>query len=168
MKQVATAASGIILLAQNIPTRRYLHGCAGTPCPVTPVADFTFAPTSGDGPLSVTFTDTSTGTPATWAWDFENDGIVDSTIQNPSHTFNPGTYTIKLTVSNVVGTSSKTDSLTVTVPPGATYTAITPFRVLNTRDGTGLSGKFVNHVPRSFRSPAWVTFRPTPSRSPAT
>ena len=34
---------------------------------------------------------------------------------------------------------------------GATYTAITPFRVLNTRDGTGLSGKFTNHSPRSFQ-----------------
>ena len=30
-------------------------------------------------PLAILFTDTSTGSPTTWAWDFENDGVVDST-----------------------------------------------------------------------------------------
>ena len=125
-KQVATAASGIILLAQNIPTRRYLHGCAGTPCPVAPVAAFSGTPLTGEGPLTVTFTDASTGTPASWAWDFGDGGT--STLQNPIHTFNPGTWTVSLTVTNAVGTDieTKTDYVDVSVPTAATYTAIDP------------------------------------------
>ena len=47
------------------------------------VVDFTATPTSGTAPLSVTFTDTSTGGPTAWAWDFNNDGTTDSTVQNP-------------------------------------------------------------------------------------
>ncbi len=39
----------------------------------------------------------------------------------------------------------------MSVPPGATYTAITPARMLNTRSGVGLTGKFTNHSPRSFQ-----------------
>jgi PKD repeat protein len=150
-KQVTSASSGVILLAENIPTRTYLHGCTGGPCPVVPVADFTGTPTSGQGPLSVQFTDTTTGTPATWAWDFGDGGT--SAVQNPSHTFNPGDYTVSLTVTNAAGSDSvtKTNYIHVTVPPGATYTGIPPARMLNTRNGTGLSGKFVNHVPRSFQ-----------------
>lgn len=63
-------------------------------------ADFSAAPTSGTAPLTVQFTDTSTNSPTAWAWDFENDGTVDSTIQNPSHTYdNTGWFTVKLTVT---------------------------------------------------------------------
>ncbi|MFT7649704.1 MAG: PKD repeat protein, partial [Candidatus Poriferisodalaceae bacterium] len=38
--------------------------------PAAPTASFTASPTSGVGPLDVTFTDTSTGTPTSWFWDF--------------------------------------------------------------------------------------------------
>ncbi len=150
-KQITTAASGIILEAENIPTRTYLHGCAGVVCPVAPVADFTATPTTGQGPLAVAFTDTSTGVPATWAWDF-GDGTT-ATVKNPSHTFNPGDFNVKLTVTNAVGSNSvtKTGYIHVTPPPGATYTPMDPTRILNTRNGTGLSGKFVNSVPRIFQ-----------------
>lgn len=60
------------------------------------VANFTATPTSGTPPLTVSFTDLSNGA-SEWAWDFENDGTVDSTRQNPTHTYNtPGIYTVKL------------------------------------------------------------------------
>jgi len=150
-KQITTIASGLILEAENIPNRTYLHGCAGSVCPVTPVADFTGTPTSGVGPLDVTFTDASTGTPATWAWSFGDGGT--SPLQNPIHSYNPGTYDVTLTVTNVAGTNAKTRTgyITVSVPPGASYTAITPTRVLDSRDGTGLSGVFHAGVPRDFQ-----------------
>ncbi|RKY13558.1 MAG: hypothetical protein DRP63_09460 [Planctomycetota bacterium] len=68
-------------------------------------ADFEASPTQGTAPLTVNFTDKSTGSPTSWEWDFDNDGTVDSTQQNPTHTYNdPGWYTVKLTVSD--GTSS--------------------------------------------------------------
>ncbi|RKY16403.1 MAG: hypothetical protein DRP63_05445, partial [Planctomycetota bacterium] len=69
--------------------------------------DFEATPTEGTAPLTVNFTDKSTGNPTSWEWDFDNDGTVDSTQQNPTHTYNnPGWYTVKLTVSD--GTNSDT------------------------------------------------------------
>ncbi|RKY13557.1 MAG: hypothetical protein DRP63_09455, partial [Planctomycetota bacterium] len=68
-------------------------------------ADFEANPTQGKAPLTVTFTDKSTGSPTSWEWNFDNDGTVDSTQQNPTYTYkDPGWYTVKLTVSD--GTSS--------------------------------------------------------------
>ena len=70
-------------------------------------AEFEATPTYGKAPLAVTFTDKSTGNPTSWEWDFDNDGTVDSTDQNPQWTYSsPGWYTVKLTVSD--GTNSDT------------------------------------------------------------
>ena len=51
----------------------------------TPVANFTSNCTAGPRPLSVAFTDTSTGLPESWAWDF-GDGNT-SAVQNPVHEY---------------------------------------------------------------------------------
>ena len=51
-----------------------------------PVADFVATPTSGPAPLAVSFTDLSVAA-STWAWDFNNDTIIDSTAQNPTFVF---------------------------------------------------------------------------------
>ncbi len=69
------------------------------------------------------FTDTSTENPTGWEWDFNNDGLIDSTSQNPTWTYTThGTYTVKLTASNEKGSNSliKTDYITVTIPPDDT------------------------------------------------
>ena len=82
-----------------------------------PVANFTATTTSGSAPLNVQFTDQSTGTVTGWAWDFNNDGIIDSNSKNPTYTYSsPGTYTVKLTVTNTKGTDDeiKTNYITVT------------------------------------------------------
>jgi PKD repeat protein len=82
-------------------------------------ASFTGNPTNGSAPLTVNFTDTSTGSPTSWEWDFSNDGITDSTVQNPQYTFNShGTYTVKLIATNAQGSDSevKTSYITVTRP----------------------------------------------------
>ncbi|GAB6056716.1 hypothetical protein JCM15415_20320 [Methanobacterium movens] len=89
-----------------------------------PVAAFTGTPSSGNAALQVQFNDQSTNNPTSWAWDFNNDGIIDSTAQNPTHTYTqPGTYTIKLTATNAGGSDSVTrvDYITVTVPAVDTY-----------------------------------------------
>lgn len=78
------------------------------------VTDFTVddeTPTTGQ---TIVFTDTSTGSPTIWFWDF-GDGNC-STDQNPTHEyFIPGTYTVKLISSNdIVGNlETKTDFITV-------------------------------------------------------
>jgi len=100
-----------------------------SPAPIAPAAAFTSNKQSGTAPLTITFTDQSTGTaPLTYAWDFTNYGTRDSTSQNPSFTYqNPGTYTVKLTVTNALGTDVETKSgyITVTppIPPTAAFTS---------------------------------------------
>jgi PKD repeat protein len=87
--------------------------------PVAPTASFSATPTSGTAPLSVQFTDTSTGSPSAWQWDFDNNGTVDATSQNPSVTYTAaGSYSVKLTVSNAQGATSLTKSSFITVSSG--------------------------------------------------
>ncbi len=79
-----------------------------------PVAAFSASPTSGKVPLTVKFTDKSTGYPASWKWTF-GDGST-STVQNPTHKYaKTGKYTVSLTVKNVTGSNTKTISNYVTV-----------------------------------------------------
>ena len=75
--------------------------------PVPPEAEFEVNLTYGTAPLTVTFTDKSTGSITQWEWDFDNDGTVDSTQQQPTYTYNnPGWYTVKLTVTGPVGSDT--------------------------------------------------------------
>ncbi|MBX3730601.1 MAG: PKD domain-containing protein [Candidatus Sumerlaeia bacterium] len=85
-----------------------------------PTANFIASPTSGTAPLLVQFTDQSTGGPTDWAWDFNNDGTVDSTDRHPEHTYaQAGTYTVALTASNSFGddTLTRTSYITVAAAP---------------------------------------------------
>ncbi len=95
--------------------------------PITPVADFAAANTSGSDSLTVQFTDTSANYPTSWLWDF-GDGTT-STEQNPTHTYTtPGVYTVKLTASNLAGsdTMTKTGYITVldTIAPTVTVNPV--------------------------------------------
>jgi trimeric autotransporter adhesin len=77
-------------------------------------ADFSANPKSGYAPLSVQFTDKSTGSPTSWSWDFNNDGFPDSSEMSPAYTYTtPGTYVAKLTVSNANGTDAKPETINV-------------------------------------------------------
>jgi PKD repeat protein len=74
----------------------------------TIVADFEASPFSGFVLLDVQFTDLSTGSPTSWEWDFDNDGTIDSSIQNPQWTYySRGFYTVALT--SFVGTEEDTE-----------------------------------------------------------
>jgi gliding motility-associated-like protein len=88
-----------------------------------PVANFTANVTSGCGPLSVSFTDQSTGSPKFWNWDFGNGQL--SNQQNPAISFAPGTYTVTLVVRNNDGINSitKTNYLTVNASPSVDFLA---------------------------------------------
>lgn len=94
----------------------------------TLVPNFTVDITTGFNPLTVNFTDLSTGNPTTWEWDFNNDGTIDSYFKNPEWTFNnPGTYTVSLTIGDGVNTEtkSKSDYISVNAPlePEADFTS---------------------------------------------
>jgi PKD repeat protein len=89
-----------------------------------PVADFEADVTNGLLPLTVTFTDLSTGDPTSWAWDF-GDGDT-ATDQNPSHTYEAeGYYTVALTVTCIYGsdTAIRPEYIHVALPvPHANFT----------------------------------------------
>ena len=85
--------------------------------PVLPVANFSTNVSEGFAPLIVQFTNLSENAESV-AWDFENDGVIDTEESNPVHEFTtPGNYTVNLTANNTNGTNSKLGTITVTEKP---------------------------------------------------
>ena len=85
----------------------------------------------------VTFTDQSTFIPSTsitsWSWNFgdPSSGILNSSsLQNPTHIYNvAGSYTVTLTISNGVCSTTYSRTITVNGKPTAAFTFPTPFCV---------------------------------------
>lgn len=90
-----------------------------------PVANFsTSSPSSGCSPITVVFQDLSSGNPTAWLWDFGNGNT--SSQQNPSAQYStPGSYTVKLRVTNAQGSDSITrvNFVKVFANPVASFTA---------------------------------------------
>lgn len=89
-----------------------------------PVAAFSVSTTTGDAPLTVSFSDDSTqgtGTINQWTWDF-GDGNT-STESSPEHIYTePGEYTVSLTVSDEYSSHTVTATepvVALAVPPEA-------------------------------------------------
>jgi PKD repeat protein len=131
----------------RLPWTMFKHDAArtGRYVPTTvPVASFSAAPTTGTVPLTVRFTDESTGHPTAWAWSF-GDGTA-STQQNPKHTYTAaGSYTVALTASNAAGSDTETKTnfiVLLPLPPAAAFsgtptTGAAPLLVHFTDDSTG-------------------------------
>ena len=92
-----------------------------------PRANFSASPRAGEGPLQVTFNNISTAgaAPITdYRWDF-GDGSTSQEV-NPVHLYeDPGTYTVKLTVTTAIGESTETKANYITVQqrPVASFVA---------------------------------------------
>lgn len=94
----------------NITGRAILSTIA----PTAPIANFTYNPASGYSPLTVQFIDISGNSPTAWYWDF-GDGTF-SSVRNPTHEYAiEGTYTVSLTVSNFVDSSTETKTGIISV-----------------------------------------------------
>jgi PKD repeat protein len=89
-----------------------------TPTPL--LASFTSKATG----LTVGFTDTSVGNPASWLWDFGDGPNATSTLQNPQYTYQaPGTYNVTLNISGGGQTASAKNFVTVSaMAPAADFT----------------------------------------------
>ena len=86
-----------------------------------PAAKFDADPTGGITPLTVNFTDKSTGHRYQYDWDF-GDGAEHSQDRNPTHTYTEeGIYSVKLTVKSDFNTS--THSASIKVGPVANFDA---------------------------------------------
>ncbi|MCX9079949.1 MAG: PKD domain-containing protein, partial [Candidatus Methanoperedens sp.] len=80
-----------------------------------PVATFASDVTDGEAPLTVQFTDQSTGDIQAYTWDFGDGGT--SADVNPAYTYTaPGTYTVTLTVTGTGGSTSSQATITVNEP----------------------------------------------------
>lgn len=80
-------------------------------------ADFTADRTLGLAPLTVQFTDASTGPVTSWQWDFGDDQT--SSLRHPVHTFEqPGTYDVTLTVGSPGGPETHVRTAYIVVAEG--------------------------------------------------
>ena len=121
---IGTGGNLTVSASSTFPIKSGLFATGGSTA-VAPIASFTGSPTSIVEGASVQFTDTSTGAPTVWTWDF-GDGSVGSSAKNPVHPYAAaGLYTVILTVTNSIGSDSKTRNsyITVTVgPPTVNFT----------------------------------------------
>ncbi|MBI1277003.1 MAG: PKD domain-containing protein, partial [Anaerolineaceae bacterium] len=133
---------------------------------VPPVAGFTADVTAGDAPLTVTFTNASSGDNVAYTWDF-GDGSPVSAEQNPVHVYNQaGTYNVTLTAANGAGTNTTTPQ-TITVNAAPVIPAPPPINhpLVFVSDRTGNDEIFIlstdgtitniSNNPSSDTSPAW-------------
>jgi hypothetical protein len=96
--EAVTATRQITILDQALP----------------PVASFTASPLIGQSPLTVVFTDTTSGIVDAWAWHF-GDGMT-STLEGPTHTYvSASTYTVTLTVDGPSGSDTAVKPAYITV-----------------------------------------------------
>ncbi|MEM7038475.1 MAG: T9SS type A sorting domain-containing protein [Bacteroidota bacterium] len=112
MDQIQVTAPGTYSVTVTDPA-----GCTGIDYVVVPAYDTPNAAfSSSANGLQVTFTDASSDG-STYAWDFNGDGTFDDTTPgNTSFTYNtPGSYTVKLVVSNPCGTDSVTQTILLAV-----------------------------------------------------
>ena len=104
-----------------------------------PTVDFSADVTSGAAPLTVTFSDLSSGTGlSSWSWNF-GDGS-SSTQQNPTHVYlADGTYDVDLTVTDANGTATATKPGYIVVNSGGTLGLFTKY-------GEGVGGSNIGSL----------------------
>jgi PKD repeat protein len=86
--------------------------------PIPPVAQFTAATQNACETTPLQFTNTSTGFPTGFSWSFPGGNPATSSSANPVVTYSlPGTYDVKLKVTNPLGSDSITKTAWITVHP---------------------------------------------------
>ncbi len=91
---------------------------------VPPVASFSPSATTICAGQSVTFTNTSTGNPTSYAWTFQGGNPATSSATSPTVVFaNAGTYTVSLIATNASGSNTATQTIVVNVNPTLTVSS---------------------------------------------
>ena len=120
--------------------------------PALPVANFSMSPARGFADLTVHFTNRSSGKVDSWLWDF-GDGTT-SAVANPTHVYpQVGNYTVKLSVTNLSGTNTKSTvtPLAVTLPP----VPVPRFTASPASGYAPLTVRFTNRTPGTVDSWLW-------------
>lgn len=136
--------------AGRINAQKALECVAGT-LNRAPIADFVASPTTIVKGNTVTFTDQSSYSPASWQWSFPGGSPATFNGKNPPTVKydNAGTYSVSLTVTNANGnnTVTKTNLITVIEPPTClTVNLPVPsgWTIVNYTAGTNAVNGFVN------------------------
>jgi beta propeller repeat protein len=130
-----------------------------------PTAGFSAAPLNGTAPLTVAFTDTSTGEPSSWLWSFGDTKT--STDRYPSHTYTAaGNYTVNLTAGNAAGSDTAAKTGYVTVHPAPATPA--PTQTSSGGSGSNSGGGGGGGGGGGLTNPAWNTPTPTPTPTAST
>src|ERR1019366_1564218 len=122
----STTTSYIVKVTDNIGAHAYdtIKGTVGQ------AANAMFSASTVCAGSPTTFTDLSTpaGIITAWAWDFNNNGTINTTNQNPTWIFAaPGIYPVKLTVTGpTLCTADTTINVVVQANPTSTFTATSP------------------------------------------
>ena len=159
------------------PTPTLTPTVTSTPVPGKMAASFVVNQTTGTLPLTVQFTDTSSGSPTRWYWNF-GDGTR-STVQNPVKTYTKsGTFTVSLyartsTISSIsvkrgcVTVQASSESLPISTPIPTATQSPTPTPVGTPSEPvTGGIGASFNATPTEGTSPLEVQFTDTSTGSP--
>ena len=126
----------------TIPATATLAATATIEEPPSPVASFIAEPRSGDAPLAVSFTNTSTNADIGFVWDYDGDGDADSTDRDPKVVFDtPGTYIVGLQATGMGGTDFTSVEIIVFPPPPSAA-----FRPSNTSGPAPLTVQFANET----------------------
>jgi hypothetical protein len=89
----------------SVLRRRFVHAHDATHSPLIPRFSSQRSYSNGNCPLIVSYFDESEGPVTSWAWDFESDGIVDSTARNPIFTpTRTGSRVVRLDIGSACGT----------------------------------------------------------------
>ena len=148
--------------------RNLIYALAGA---IVPSAKFSGSPTTGPAPLTVTFSDSSTGTVTNRFWNFDDGATTNTTATRVLHTYHAaGTNTVTLIVSGPLGvsTNTQTNYVVVTVPDTtpptltilepADYQAFTNAGVTVTgtaSDASGIARVTVNGVDATLSGANW-------------
>ena len=117
-----TLTTAVVTETDTLTRSSYITVSAGG-C-VSPTAGFSGTPLTGTAPLTVSFTDASSGTISSRWWSFGDGGSSSET--NPSHPYTQtGVYTVSLTVSGACGSDVLTRTSYITVSSGYTATTTT-------------------------------------------
>jgi PKD repeat protein len=131
----------------------YVH--ANYPANNLPDADFSATSRSGPAPLSVHFTDLTSGSPTTWLWRFGDDWY--SELQNPEHSYTkPGNYSVSLLAWNKTGFDTVVKTAYIHVTPGESPPVSADFTATPTSGTSPLEVRFSSASPGTPVSWQWA------------
>ncbi len=128
-----------------------------------PTADFSAAQRQGCAPLTVNFTDQSTGSPTSFAWLFPGGNPATSSARNPTVVYaQPGDYDVELLVSGAGGSDVEIKSryIVLVAPPvsgfGVSLSGSTVTITNQSSSGTGVSYTFGDGASSTQANPVYT------------